>query len=347
MNRRVVSIQLMRALACLLVLYVHLSGFNPITENTLSGSIGVDIFFIISGFIISASVEKLPTERPVHSFFVNRFSRVAPYYYLLTLLYAIGAYISWRDTPTLHDVLTSALFISQGHDPIHPVGWTLNHEIFFYLFVGLALLVSRDMKRISALFLVVLIGVQFIPSPSPFLKEIGASINLEFFFGMLIYQLRERLVPLFRNPAWAASALILLLVVISLAVETPYNAAMKALTSADNYYRDTVYLRHAAVTIPRGFIYGIPSALVFITILAQEPRLMHFKDSNLMLKIGNASFTLYLIQHLFIIIIIRFVVHGLVPLLIFSAIMIWLSLEMHKLEDFVARHTKRFLLRLS
>jgi peptidoglycan/LPS O-acetylase OafA/YrhL len=326
---------------------VHLSGFHPLTANTLNGSIGVDLFFIISGFIISASVENLPAERPIHSFFVNRFSRVAPYYYLLTIVYALGAYISWGNVPTFDGIVTSALFVSQGQDPIHPVGWTLNHEIFFYVFVGLGLFITRDMKRIALLFLLVFVGLQFISSSSPFLKELRASINLEFLFGMLIYQFRDQLSAYFRNGLWPVAALILLLVVISVAVESPTTDQMKALTSASAYYRDTTYLRQFPITLPRGLLYGIPSAFVFITVFAQEPRLAHFNSNNLMLKIGNASFTLYLIQHLFIIIIIRFVVYRPVTLLVFVAVMIATSLKLYKLENYVARHVKRLLLRVS
>src|SRR4028118_1191575 len=86
---KIISIQFLRAIASLLVLQVHLFPYLPFINKFFCGAIGVDIFFVISGYIIADSVVRLPPKKSAATFLINRFSRVAPYYYLLTLIAAI------------------------------------------------------------------------------------------------------------------------------------------------------------------------------------------------------------------------------------------------------------------
>lgn len=349
MNNRIVSIQLMRALACLLVLAVHLNTFNPLTANQFSGSIGVDIFFVISGFIIAASVERLPADRPIQTFALNRFSRVVPYYYLMTLFYVIVTYLATRTLPSLAALGKSFLFLplGNGQDPVHPVGWTLNHEVFFYAFVGMALLVSRDMKRIAALFLLLLIVVQFVPIRMNTLREVKASINIEFLFGILVYLFRDKLLPRFHSLVWVGLAFVLLALVMRVSIEVPLTDKMKAIDPVDGYYRDTIFLYRFPFTLPRGLFWGLPSALLFLSVLAQEFRLTKVSTKNLVLRIGNASFTLYLLQHAFFVLLSRFAVSNLAILAVVFCLVIAASLQLYLVEGQVARLTKRELTTLT
>ncbi|MBD2769954.1 acyltransferase [Hymenobacter sp. BT664] len=338
MNKRIISIQLLRALACLLVLVVHLASFNPLTNLQFGGGIGVDIFFIISGFIIAGSVEGLPAKRPIYTFLVNRFSRVVPYYYLLTLVYVTGVYVAFRVHASAGEFMRSFLFLPMGKDPVHPVGWSLNHEIFFYAFVAFALLLTRNMKRIATLFLLLLLVLQFVPLQLGIIKEIRASINLEFFLGMLIYLLRNKLLPHLRSLAWVGSAIVLLLVVMRLTLD-------QMTETSTGYYRDTVMLLiGAGIDLPRGLIYGIPSALLCLTVLAQEFRLQSFAKNNLLLRIGNASFTIYLIQHVFFTLLFRLEVSSLLLLTATFCLIVAVSLRLYLLEGYIARAVKERLL---
>jgi exopolysaccharide production protein ExoZ len=137
LNTKIISIQVLRAIACLLVVQVHFFLHIPIINRDLCGAIGVDIFFIISGFIISASIDFLPKDEPVTTFFINRFSRVVPYYYFLTAIFIGFSYLLNTAFDT-HQVIKSLLFIPQVKDPVLFLGWSLNHEVFFYAFVGIS-----------------------------------------------------------------------------------------------------------------------------------------------------------------------------------------------------------------
>src|SRR4051812_545608 len=77
------GLQSLRAIAALLVLSVHVGYItNP------SGAVGVDIFFVLSGFVIALTAAKSGTTWK--SFLVNRITRVVPFYYLMSIPLAIN-----------------------------------------------------------------------------------------------------------------------------------------------------------------------------------------------------------------------------------------------------------------
>lgn len=337
---RIVSIQLLRALACLLVLMVHMNMHNAITANALNGAIGVNVFFVISGYIIAASIGRLPEQGATKTFLINRFTRVGPYYYLLTLALAVTAWFKSGLLPTAQDVLASFLFVPRiGYDPVLELGWSLNHEVYFYLFVGLAAAFTRRVLWIAAAFAGLLLVLQLVPQPTGLLRAWGASINMEFLFGMLIYHFRDKVQTLFRHPAWAVLFLLALLPVMRETMDIPINAQFKAIDPALAYLRDTIFLYHAPFTLPRGLAYGLPAAAVFMAVLAQEPRLHRLSQKNLLVKIGDASFTLYLIQAIFLLLLIGNASLWLV--LLISVACVCAALLIYPLENHLARLTKK------
>jgi peptidoglycan/LPS O-acetylase OafA/YrhL len=131
-NKTIKSIQLLRAIAALSVVYVHCTTGGGYKFPS-TGSFGVDIFFIISGFIIAYMVER-NTER----FFIKRVFRVAPLYIITTIMMimivVIFPNIIRSTTVTLSGFIKSVLFIpgrENGGVPIFGQGWTLNFEMFF------------------------------------------------------------------------------------------------------------------------------------------------------------------------------------------------------------------------
>ena len=122
------SIQLLRFLAALAVIGVHLPLIN-------AGGFGVDIFFFISGFIIS-----YVTIRGRDHFLLKRIIRVVPIYWLLTFgvfgLAAIAPTLLNNTTADLVHLAKSLFFVpfdknGSGLFPVLFVGWTLNYEMFF------------------------------------------------------------------------------------------------------------------------------------------------------------------------------------------------------------------------
>jgi exopolysaccharide production protein ExoZ len=145
-SRELFSIQYLRGLAALTVLVSHTLQWPLATmSQTLlrSGRLGVEVFFVISGFIITlvgggGAFDPLGFAR-------RRAWRIVPLYWGATLVVTVMALLLpslFRTTvPTLAGVLDSLFFIPSEvpKAPLLGVGWTLDYEVFFYLvFVCLA-----------------------------------------------------------------------------------------------------------------------------------------------------------------------------------------------------------------
>lgn len=142
MMPRFASIQVMRAVAALAVLLFH--------QNLLPiGYAGVDIFFVISGFIMGSIGER---ERPA-DFIGRRLIRIVPLYWAVTFGMCLLSFVPDLfstfsfDAPSL---LKSLLFIPYALPsgeiwPLVVPGWTLNYEMLFYLVFWLALLAQRPL----------------------------------------------------------------------------------------------------------------------------------------------------------------------------------------------------------
>ncbi|BCH23902.1 acyltransferase family protein [Mesorhizobium sp. L-8-3] len=192
---RLYGIQYLRAVAALAVVVYHA------TDRTGSrftvGAAGVDIFFVISGFVMWTLAETRPTT-PLR-FYRDRTLRIAPLYWLVTMVMVAGALAGLfpRVRLTLDHVLASLLFIphrSPSNGELWPLlvqGWTLNLEMFFYLIFGLVLLLPRSRRFTAlagALLILVAAGLVLVPS-DPVLFTYTRPIMLEFLCGAALGRL--------------------------------------------------------------------------------------------------------------------------------------------------------------
>ena len=120
------SIQYLRAIAALMVAANHAITY-PFDVET--GEQGVDIFFVISGFIMVYIMEK--NQRSWSRFLKARFFRIAPLYYLCTIFAVIIGYIEIPNL--LHSIQTVTFIKFYKTSPPLAVGWTLEYEFIFYL----------------------------------------------------------------------------------------------------------------------------------------------------------------------------------------------------------------------
>lgn len=135
------SIQYLRGLAALSVVAMH-TGW---THSDI-GAAGVDVFFVISGFIM---VHVSRREVTPAAFLRARVLRVVPLYWLLTL--AGVALVGLDDAPRIFASL--AFWPHAGwdgrDDPVILPGWTLNYEVFFYLVFAATLLLPARRRLIA------------------------------------------------------------------------------------------------------------------------------------------------------------------------------------------------------
>jgi exopolysaccharide production protein ExoZ len=180
------SIQTLRGIAALMVVLFHL-----LPGRYGVGAAGVDVFFVISGFIMgTVGVDEAPGE-----FLRKRFARIAPLYWLLTLAMCFGGWAGlFLNFPfDARRILLSLLFIpyvdADGNIwPLLVPGWTLNYEMFFYLIftVGLAWRLAVPFTLIG---LLIAVGAGLVFAPQ---SAVGATwtspLLLEFLVGLMLAQ---------------------------------------------------------------------------------------------------------------------------------------------------------------
>ncbi|HWP17032.1 MAG TPA: acyltransferase [Xanthobacteraceae bacterium] len=216
------SIQVLRAVAAIGVLTLHtanekvsfLGGAPAPGNNFLLGAAGVDLFFVISGFVMVYSSEFLfgRADGPAR-FFLRRLARIAPLYWAVTI--AIILYIYAAHGAQLWAIYSpaslAASFLFWPYPrldglafPVHLLGWTLNYEMFFYAVFAAAILLPRRVAvaAVCVIFAVLVAIGRYHTLPLPF-SFWANTIILEFCYGMLIAALYREGVRLPPLAVWA------------------------------------------------------------------------------------------------------------------------------------------------
>lgn len=212
--QRLDIVQVMRAVAAIMIVALHADvswEFTLFPLHLLRLGGGVDLFFVISGFVIVyASRPYFAATGGRSAFLLRRFLRIVPlYWFALTLrLAVIATLLGAKAFPPLQAILTSYLFIpydSMGYGdaypfPIFDLGWTLNYEMFFYIVFAAFIFLPLEravLTTAGVLFAAVMIGSTFdLGLPFSFWFQ---PIILEFVAGMflaLLFLRGVRLPPL-------------------------------------------------------------------------------------------------------------------------------------------------------
>lgn len=218
--RKIDNIQVARGVAALIVFLFHfhsielLYGDDRLTPQFFNyGRFGVDLFFVISGFImVYISGPALAGFETARGFLVRRVLRIYPLYWFVTLgvlAVWLGSGKAFFDGTVAEDpnILASLLLWPHERDPVIHVGWTLIHELYFYI-VFAALLFAPPKWRVPAIGLWgALIGLVHLigaAPQSPLGQLITHPLSLEFVAGAFIAVIRPR----FGNRAsWIAAGL--------------------------------------------------------------------------------------------------------------------------------------------
>ncbi|MGB0919773.1 MAG: acyltransferase family protein [Alphaproteobacteria bacterium] len=164
-------IQVLRAVAALMVVLLHLCGelmrhVDGLDKNYfIIGGSGVDIFFVISGFIICYTTRNTQS---IKTFAIKRLARIIPLYSILTLglfvILSIAPQFAYSSEASWPNLIQSLLFIPHegptgSVKPLLKLGWTLNYEMLFYTVFAVALLAGK--WRILVASTVFLVAVAF------------------------------------------------------------------------------------------------------------------------------------------------------------------------------------------
>ncbi|MFM1472284.1 acyltransferase [Yersinia enterocolitica] len=151
-QNKISYIQMLRATAVMLVVGHHYPGGIAAFKY---GYIGVDLFFVICGYIMVYTTSKSDGSFAYFkNFIIRRLSRVWPVYVILTLLFFVIFYMveTTNTMMAIKWILKSITFFPMWNsEPIIKQGWTLPFEVWFYLMFGISMLFGK--KRWIALFL--------------------------------------------------------------------------------------------------------------------------------------------------------------------------------------------------
>ncbi|MER3491203.1 MAG: acyltransferase [Mastigocladus sp. ERB_26_2] len=297
-QKRLNLIQVFRGVAAILVVFAHTDLiFNQNLNQdflfkifTFGGS-GVDFFFVLSGFIIFY-VHRYEIGKPnkLKSFLIKRITRIYPLYWVIllskisaSLFFVYESDISQRSMGEFFKAFL--LFPLDRHilsTSFLGVSWTLTFEVQFYILFGLLIGLKPKLARpIIATWLlgVILhfIGVIELPENNLFLQYLFADYNLEFVMGFLAaYVLLEFLLKSKIN--WE-------MLLISLGV------FMYTLSAINYFYK---FIETSPV-----MTFGISSTLLVLGATSLELKKI-INVPNLLLYIGNASYSIFLMHGFFI-----------------------------------------------
>ena len=197
-----VYIQILRLLAAVAVVAFHAWGVAPegfkVPESAISfvlsyGGHGVDLFFVISGFIIFYATHRA-TLTPAE-FLRRRVERIAPLYFVVTfaviiLAMTLPATFGTEGWYTPRHILKSLAFIAftDGEMPVVYMGWSLEYEMYFYLTVALLMALTRDVWRNIVMIFSALAIVGQIPGTDATLGNYAFFVDpmiLEFVLGVI------------------------------------------------------------------------------------------------------------------------------------------------------------------
>ena len=287
------SIQALRGIAVITVVLLHLklverkySPTNFLLPDWLDfGIFGVDLFFVISGFVmVTVTHGKFQSLKNSLLFLYHRFSRIYPLYWIYTTIALIVFIIqpSWVNSSQGNqvNVLSSYLLLPDNHLPLVQVGWTLIHEIYFYLvFFVIMISLSQTYLPIALLFWGGLIAIFSHPTANPYYNIIFHPLTIEFISGCLIavYFNKFSTLKLKGNYLLVISWLSIVAAVFSFV-----------------FFRNQT--GHTPENWYRVLCYGIPSIIIIFCVVNAERNGALIPQP--LIQTGNASYSIYL-SHLF------------------------------------------------
>lgn len=163
-------------------------GNAPLVSN---GYLGVDFFFVLSGFIIAVSTgHALSVGGTFYSYLQSRAIRIyVPYLPVgLGILFLYWIFPDVSAAPRAHGMLTSVLLLPTNSPPALSVAWTLVHELIFYAVYGLVFVSQRVLLLVLALWAAAILLVATADMPlSRFESYFLSPLNLCFHLGVGVF----------------------------------------------------------------------------------------------------------------------------------------------------------------
>lgn len=264
------NLQAVRALAAIGVVVFHF-GLMPATGLPFRvGASGVDLFFVLSGFIIAHSSARDPRR-----FLAHRLIRVVPAYWIVTAIAALFTLPNMGMAEAFGWLVQSMFYLPGpgGRPVLIFVAWTLVYELAFYLLYWSALRFGTrpaPVIGLALLLILALVRLPGLPGPWPLLLEFGLGLGVYLLTG------RSRLLRSMPGSAGLAMAGIGLALLVTLPRVTGYDP--------DDFQ-----------SIGRVLTWGLPAAVIILGLIVAEHGGFAVRSGTVLL-LGAASYAIYLLH---------------------------------------------------
>jgi exopolysaccharide production protein ExoZ len=266
------TIQFLRFTAALYITLFHISHWWDYKHDTLSGLFhngygAIDLFFVISGFVVVQSADDFKTGWLSFLLFLKkRFIRIYPIYWLFLIFFLITGMVSL--TGRTWSQCWKAVFLLPRHQGIIRTTWTLQWELYFYFLIGLTVLHRYSRYLIALLFILSLaansaallgaIDYESLPA-----NQLYNELVLEFFLGAVVWKF-------FKKVSLAVAILLVILGAL-------------------------LFLLPVQINSSHFIAFGLPSVILLTGLTALEWQ-KKITVPDWVVLLGNASYSLYLIH---------------------------------------------------
>lgn len=259
------SVQVLRAVAACAVVALHAVPEPGAPVGSAGyGAAGVDLFFVISGFIMA----NVAQGRTAGEFLRDRLWRIYPLWWVAVLPWLLM--VPRGPTFVLSSLTLWPIYPGGYYVPVLKVGWTLSFELLFYL--GMSLAIATRAAAPLALYAAFLLAA--LTTASSLLHFVGSPMALEFLMGAAVARLPRRV--------WLGALV-------------PLGLTLLALTSPK--VGDVESSLAPQWALWRAFEWGCPAALIVWGTLSLEPWFER-RLFDAPVAIGDASYSIYLFHPL-------------------------------------------------
>jgi len=284
-NKKMYSLQMTRSVAAILVLFYHTTllfrySFNyEYAYGIFSfGYSGVDIFFVLSGFLMYyLHHNDFGNLTNTKMFIKKRFIRIYPIYWIFLIIilctYFVQPTLGTESSKVGLNILKSfALFPQAQENHLLGVAWTLSYEVFFYLCFGIAIAMNKKITPLLiGIWLTFFLFFSILQPNSFFIKFLFSPINIEFLLGIFVaFQIVSKKSINFKLYYFGGALLF------SLAI---------------------LNIKFELIEINRVIQFGVPASMIIFGTVSKE-LYGNFTKNTMLIYLGDASYSIYLTHYL-------------------------------------------------
>jgi len=279
-QQRFESLQVVRALAAMMVVVFHMNvhtlpdtfGVRPLWTGLNMGYAGVEIFFVLSGFIMFFRHRSdFGEPQRVKSYLYARFGRIFPVFWIVMFGVLALRYVAYQSPLELQSILISALLLPIFEQHVLGVQWTLSFEMLFYLVFCLAILNTRLGILIMALWFGICITFAGREEARDALGFFFSPYNILFLFGIISAMIWRKIESLALPFLLVGTALFFAVGLSEVLEFIDYNRALRTI------------------------LYGLAAVAIICGTVSLESQ-NKIRPPSFLVFFGNASYAIYLVH---------------------------------------------------